>query len=185
MVIAFVRRVTIDAEGYVIYQYRKDDQDSVAFGPAVSKQVLTSKTYNMSFQILNKEGEALTMNELDREAAAFWNKEVHTKHYASPPANTEGMSEIDKIRSDITGNWFDVIGYQIHSPEDARYTSGWNNVKCSLWTIQSKGWYSKVFNWSIEEMEIYMKVTKDFLKPYYDLIDHWEAKGYQPQQVNE
>lgn len=37
-----------------------------------------------SFRILNAEGKAITMGELDKEAAAFWNKEVHPKNYANP-----------------------------------------------------------------------------------------------------
>lgn len=30
-----------------------------------------------SFRVLNAEGKAMTMGELDKEAATFWNKEVH------------------------------------------------------------------------------------------------------------
>ena len=33
----------------------------------------------MGFQILNKEGIPIPINELDKEAANLWNKEVHPK----------------------------------------------------------------------------------------------------------
>lgn len=37
-----------------------------------------------AFQILDKEGNPVNMGELDKEAAAFWGKEVDPKHYAVP-----------------------------------------------------------------------------------------------------
>ena len=36
------------------------------------------------FEILNKEGKAITMAELDKEAAEFWGKEIDPKNYANP-----------------------------------------------------------------------------------------------------
>lgn len=126
----------------------------------------------MSFKILNKDGEALTIKQLDAEAAEFWNKTVDPKWYANP--SPEGTS-VFKQR----GNWFDTIGYQIHSPGD--YTSGWDNVKCSLWTIQVQGLYDK----PVDELPEQIAFIKEYLKPYYDLINHWESKGYQPKQIKE
>jgi hypothetical protein len=122
----------------------------------------------MGFQIKNKEGEALTIKELDKEAAEFWNKKIHDKYYANP--SPEGTSVFKQQT-----NWFDVIGYNIHSPE-VNYTKGWDNVKCSLWTLHIQGLYNK----SDEDLNIHIQVTKEFNKPYYDLIDYWESKGYVP-----
>ena len=54
-----------------------------------------------SFQILNTNGQALTMKELDKEAAEFWGKEVDPKYYANPFPNKvadEGASLSEKIR---------------------------------------------------------------------------------------
>lgn len=45
MVIAFVRKVTIDTERYAISQYRNDDQDSMAFGPAVTFFTFLTPSY--------------------------------------------------------------------------------------------------------------------------------------------
>ena len=36
------------------------------------------------FQILDKNGKAITMAELDKEASEFWGKEIDPKHYANP-----------------------------------------------------------------------------------------------------
>lgn len=36
------------------------------------------------FQILDKNANALTIAELDKEAAEFWGKEIDPKHYANP-----------------------------------------------------------------------------------------------------
>lgn len=123
----------------------------------------------MSFQILDSNGEAITLSILDEQAAVFWGKDVHPKHYATPNKDM------------VLGNWFDTIGHMIHSPEDKHYTSGWNNVKCSLWTCMIKGEYNK----SITDLFVVIPEIKASLKPYYELIDHWESKGYTPKQVNE
>ena len=37
-----------------------------------------------AFKILDKNGKALTMGELDKEAAEFWNKKVHPKQDREP-----------------------------------------------------------------------------------------------------
>jgi len=163
----------------------------------------------MSFQIKNKDGEALTMKQLDAEAAAFWNKEVHGKYYADPSEpKKEGESEVDFIRRSMTSNWFDIIGWCIHS--QGNYTSGWRNVvhtmiadiigskliggkdeqfipivqlrKC----IEVKEDGSQVNAWHLEdkiEEEIYY--TMKFYQPYIELINHWQSKGYTPHKVDE
>lgn len=127
----------------------------------------------MSFQILNKEGQPLTMKELDADACAIWNKLSDPKYYANPsPQGTDVFKQAT--------NWFDCIGYNIHNPE-VEYTTGWNNVKCSLWTLHVQGLYETHIN----EILVHIEVVKEYLEPYYRLIDHWEAKGYQPKQVKE
>lgn len=135
----------------------------------------------MGFQIHNKDDQAINLNELDKEAAEFWGKTLDKASYAYP---TKGP--------DHTGNWFDVIGYQIHNPE-TNYTSGWNNIKASLWSVQSTSMYDKLFDEKkyvdndkeFTSLDIALMVTKEFLKPYFDLIDHWESKGYKPVQIKE
>ena len=127
----------------------------------------------MSFQILNKLEEPVSMKELDAEACELWNKKSDPKWYANPsPEETSVFKQ--------ASNWFDSIGYNIHNPE-VTYTSGWNNVKCSLWTLHIQGLYDK----PIEEVMINIEVVKEYLKPYYDLINYWESKGYTPVRIKE
>ena len=156
----------------------------------------------MSFQIHNEEGQAIGINELDKEAAEFWGKKVADRSYAHPTPEPEWdkisdsterfKAEMNYARA-VVGNWFDTIGYQIHSPS-TNWTSGWDNVKAGLWVIQSTDYYKCLFDTKTyqddtgkehTELDIRLAVTKSYLKPYYDLIDHWAAKGYKPVQINE
>lgn len=121
----------------------------------------------MSFQIHNPEGKAIDINELDKEAAAFWSKEPHGKWYASP--DHEGV------------NWFDTIGWAIHKPEN--YTKGWDDIRCTLWAIQSKSLYDSLY--LTEKFDAELESIRKYLKPYYELIYHWESKGYKPVTIKD
>lgn len=138
----------------------------------------------MGFQIKNKEGEAITIKELDKEAAEFWGKEVHPKWYANPVKPRDGESSIDTMRREMSTNWFDCIGYQIHKPSNEDY-QGWDGVKRSLWSLHSSNWYNKIMVWSEEEALIYLAVVKEHIQPYYELIDYWQSKGYEPYKVED
>lgn len=163
----------------------------------------------MSFQILNKLGEPISIGELDKEAAAFWNKEVHSKQYADPSeSKKEGESEIDFLRRSMTSNWFDVIGYTIHN--QGNYTSGWRNIvhtmiSDSLGTkfiggkddesipvmkmrecieVKEDGSQAKTLHLE-DEIEEGIYYTMKYYQPYIELINHWHSKGYIPKQVKE
>lgn len=142
----------------------------------------------MGFQILNTNKEALSINQLDVEAANFWNKPVHPKQYANPFIPTEGMSEMDRIKGEMVSNWFDIIGYYIHHPF-VEYSSGWANVKCSLYALHLCNMWSGIKpdrDRPIEHQKAYLEyVATEHLKPYFDLINHWEDKGYIPIKVND
>lgn len=121
----------------------------------------------MSFQILNSEDQPITLYELDKEAAEFWDVKMHDKYYAIPKQSPT--------------TWFDSIGFAIHHPE--KYTKGWNDIKCTLWTIQSRSLYDVLMTRSV--MNIKVHNIREYLTPYYKLIDYWEAKGYKPKQIEE
>lgn len=122
----------------------------------------------MSFQIKDSTGNLLTMKQLDTEAAEFWKKEINPKYYASP---TDSM---------WSTNWFDSIGYNIHSP-NTREMKNWGNVKDSLLFLQLSGFMNK----TVEEQLEKLKEINVYLKPYIELINHWESKGYTPIQIKE
>lgn len=136
----------------------------------------------MGFQIQTEAKVPIAINDLDREAAEFWGNEVHPKQYATPEKITEDMDWRRKLMAEMRGNWFDIIGYAINSPL-SRYTNGWGNVKCTLWTIQAQGWYDLIGTDEIEGLQARIKSVKAYLKPYFDLIDHWASKGYIPAQI--
>ena len=160
-----------------------------------------------AFKILDKNGKALTMGELDKEAAEFWGKEVHPKHYANPFPNKKISKDIpysEAVRIERENalnnvhNWFDVIGLNIACQDD--YTSGWQNVVHTM-VVQSLGdclvslrrdkpielaefvGDTEIHLGNSWEEELYS--TLNYYKPFVDLINHWMAKGYIPVKVEQ
>lgn len=109
----------------------------------------------MGFQILNNNGQALTMDELNKEAAAFWNVEP-SDHYAAP------------IGFHWSSNWFQHVGRAI-----AQMPKGeceWADIIGYLCSIAAIG-------------ETSFLVVLDFIKcyaPFIKLCLYWKAKGYTP-----
>ena len=160
-----------------------------------------------SFQILDKDGKALTMGELDKEAAEFWNKKVHPKHYANPfpdKVADEGASLSEKIRIENknalnnASNWFDVIGWNIAN--QGKYTFSWRNVahtmlaenlgECLISLYEGEQIKIAEFVGGKElhledSWEIKLFNALNYYKPFVDLINHWSAKGYTPVKVEE
>ena len=121
----------------------------------------------MKFQIIGSDGIPLTLMELDAQAAAFWNQEIDSKYYAQPKSNS-------------LGNWFDNIGWGIaHHPHKGHGKNNWKSVKQQMLEVHT---YSFV-EYTPEEAGVKMCQLFRSLKPYYDLIDHWAAMGYKPEQL--
>lgn len=153
-----------------------------------------------AFKILNAEGQALTMSELDKEAAEFWGKEVDPKNYANPfPKKEENsFSAMQANALNNAQNWFDIIGRAIANQEN--YTTGWQNVAHTL-VVRHLGEclvnlrrdnpiklaeFVGDGNIHLEEScEIKLFATLDYFKPFINLINHWMAKGYTPIKVEE
>ena len=157
------------------------------------------------FQILDKNGKALTMGELDKEAAEFWGKEVHSKHYANPfpekrASEDAPLSEKMRIKYENamnnSSNWFDVIGWNIAN--QGTYTYGWHNVVHTMVTEKlGECLVSLRENEPIKiaefvgDTEIHLESsweealysTLNYYKPFIDLINYWMAKGYMPVKV--
>lgn len=160
-----------------------------------------------SFQILNTNGQALTMKELDKEAAEFWGKEVNPKYYANPFPNKvadEGASLSEKIRiqsenaRNNVSNWFDIIGWNIAN--QGNYTSGWQNVVHTMVTenlgeclvslrkdepIKLAEFVGDTEIHLGDSWEIKLYSALNYYKPFVDLINHWMAKGYTPVKIEE
>lgn len=153
------------------------------------------------FQILNKDRVALTISQLDAEAAKFWGKEVHPKNYANPFPDV--MPKDDSLKSHIEAeienarhnslNWYDIVGYTIANQGD--YTIGWNNVINSLISenlgraIISEQFELPEFIQIGDELhlprriEVRINAVLNYFKPFVNLIRHWESKGYIPVSI--
>ena len=151
-----------------------------------------------AFKILDKNGKALTMGELDKEAAEFWGKEVHPKHYANPFPDKkvgEGASYSEAVRIERENALNNA-----HIACQGDYTSGWQNVVHTM-VVQSLGdclvnlrrdkpielaefvGDTEIHLGNSWEEELYATLT--YYKPFVDLINHWMAKGYIPVKVEE
>lgn len=117
----------------------------------------------MGFKILNEAGQALTMKELDQQAAELWNKTVDPKWYAAPHQPVPG-----KMFSEGT-NWFDSLGWKIHQHKCVTWNNLRDEYKADAGRMSSNG----------VEFDIYIEI----FEPYFKLIAHWESKGYKPKPV--
>lgn len=139
------------------------------------------------FQILNKDGVAIAIKELDKEAATFWNKEVDDKYYANPyPELTEDTIEATIQNADnISQNWFDTIGWQIANLEE--FTQGWSAVAEQMVQVYlCTGMLDANDRISFVSRELalfYFDMIVKKLQPYIDLINYWREKGYTPVQI--
>ena len=151
-----------------------------------------------AFKILNAEGHALTMAELDKEAAEFWGKEIDPKHYANPFPKEEG-NNLSAMRANALNNslnWYDIIGWNI--AHQGNYTTGWRNVAHTMVTetlgeclvnlrkdepIKLAEFVGDTELHLPDEIEIKICSTLNYFKPFIDLINHWMSKRYVPVKV--
>jgi hypothetical protein len=124
----------------------------------------------IAFQILDEIGNPMSLQSLDIQVTKFWKLEVGSKWYAEP--NKESL-----------GSWFDTIGWSIGKQTDYLNwgLNTWNTVKSDMLSIHIYAWVVL----SPEEAGIRACNTMRKLKPYFELIDHWEAMGYKPKQIKE
>lgn len=162
-----------------------------------------------AFRILDANGTALSIKQLDVEAAEFWNKPVHEKYYANPTQPipiTDDMSDDEQICIDIenacreTISWYDSVGWTIAN--QGNYTSGWPNV---AHTLMATSFGEALLHIKHDEpiglpsfhnttetevhledkYEINLMGLIQYYQPYVDLMNYWQSKGYVPEQVKE
>ena len=119
----------------------------------------------MGFQIKNSEGNTFTINNLDKEVCNLWGHPVDKKAYCVPLGRDEFDSStkgyIEYLRQ---SNWYDSVGYMIHSE------------KCSSWD-QVINSFKVLYKDILEEY----KMSLEVLIPHeMKLINHWNDKGYTP-----
>lgn len=166
-----------------------------------------------SFEIHNSDNQAIPLEELNKEAAKFWGKELDPNFYANPtqpfsnPDNLVGkeLVKAQMIHSIRTSpNWFDAIGWYIANQKS--YYRGWTNIAASMMVeligmrfINSSPGYNEkpvkiaeVIYLNSDpypslslDITIQIASTLKYFKPYIDLINHWQSKGYKPVQIKE
>jgi hypothetical protein len=132
----------------------------------------------MAFQILDKDNNPISIAQLDAEAAAFWGKEVHPRYYVSPPQ--KGESEFIIMTRELTSNWFDTIGYNIHYNTSTYH----KNYQGMTWKMVKESMMLFITDVLSTEPNLLINNQK-YWKDHFALIDHWESKGYQPRQVKD
>jgi hypothetical protein len=156
-----------------------------------------------AFQIHDANGNAINIKDLDTEAAAFWGKEVEERAYAYPQIRKEGEGSF--AYASRKGNWFDIIGRQISRLDEPGWYSEWKEVIRRLidrmetdFIIDSEssdGSKSYRIEYGTINAEENVTFSNDiliglyarlsFAKPYIELVQHWEAKGYKPVALKE
>ena len=150
----------------------------------------------MGFSILDKDGKAVTMGILDKDACELWEKDVHEKRYACPykrrPA-PDNMSLEEAIQFEaqesmheaISTSWYDMIGFSIHQLSgkitwlDVIHKMMGDMLTDAVILLKDKQ-YS--FN-EKEDCIIKVDVIRYYVQPYINLINLWIAKGYKPLPV--
>lgn len=157
------------------------------------------------FQILNKDGIAISMSALDAEAAEFWGKKVDDKRYANPypeievpevASMEEYMKAVTENARHNSANWFDIIGWNIAN--QGHYTTGWNNVIHTM-MVERLGEAILGSDYSIpdfvdsdnngnlhlpDNIEVYINCVFNYYRPFVNLIRYWEKKGYKPVSLD-
>lgn len=150
----------------------------------------------MGFSILDKDGKAVTMGILDKDACELWEKDVNEKRYACPYKRRlapDNMSLEEAIRFEadesmheaMSTSWYDMIGFSIHQLS-GKIT--WLDVIHKMMgdmltdaVILSKDeLYS--FN-KKEDYTIEIDTMLDYIQPYINLINLWISKDYKPLPV--
>lgn len=124
--------------------------------------------------IKNAAGEGIVINELDKEAAAFWGHPEMPNEYARP----HGPQDLDSSKS-WEQNWFDGIGLYIHAlhiGKKANVQVNWSNV---VGIMTGHAVLSGI------EKNLDMNERMRYFRPYVDLIIHWKNKGYVPIATND
>lgn len=112
----------------------------------------------MKFQILDTEGNALSMGELDKEAAEFFGVPYSEKKYAKP--------------NPIATDWYNLIGYTIANSSYKGRLS-WDDVVGHI--LRTVAFATDSFD------ELHNCIMA--YKPHIELCYYWKAKGYTPVYV--
>lgn len=129
----------------------------------------------MGFQILNKDGEAIQIKQIDAEIAELFGVEVDVKWYASPPPYDDSL----KAKFDRQ-NWFDKIGWMIHYDKLTTWDQILEKYLSAFQEIFDKLGYT-----TEEEKRNDLTENLHDAKYWFLLIDTFKEKGYIPKPVED
>lgn len=109
-----------------------------------------------AFQILNSNNIPISLGELDKEAAEFWNIDISDR-YVTPNQRTD--------------SWFQSIGAVISQMSEGKHE--WFDVIGKLCGIAAIG--------ETSFLAILDAIT--YYEPYIDLCLYWNSKGYTPVTI--
>lgn len=141
----------------------------------------------MGFQIIGKNGEIIPLNVVDEEVCNFWGGKPHQKWWASPIKQKEKPesfeSEADEeiwdakhISYKMTNNWYDTLGWLIHSGADT-----WDKLRESYISAYRELVESHVGEKTYEITKETILGEGSTTKQFMNLIDFWEKQGYTPK----
>jgi hypothetical protein len=128
---------------------------------------------NNTFQILDKDGNAIPINQLDREVCELQGKEYDPKWYCgfADPSKYEDLNCIDYIYKEMSSNWHDTLGRLI-SNEGFSFEG----------MIEYYEGVMKDYVGKKDENGVVL--TIDMIYPRrIPLIRHWIEKGYKTKQI--
>lgn len=124
-----------------------------------------------SFQILDKENNPISINELDKEVCELTDNEQDKKWYCPLGNKKDHKSKIDFIRK--CSNWYDTIGWMIASENKS---------------------FQDILDYYIEIMKEFIGkkdedgtiITLEVIYPYHTkVLNTWINKGYKAKQIIE
>jgi hypothetical protein len=122
----------------------------------------------MKFGIVDKENNLIPPLILDKEVAKLWGVTQSKKNFVKPDTELVDIS------------WYNLIGFAITYPSYDKNIN-WKNVKISIFIYIGA-------DIILDPVEIQLQRICDiniFLKPYFDVIDYFESKGYKPIKLED
>lgn len=129
----------------------------------------------MGFQILDKNGNAMAINAIDKEICEFFGVEQHKKWYASPPIEDDSFkAKWNKI------NWFDYIGWMIHYDK----IDSWDKMTDKMIEPFQELLIKEGYTEKQQQIE-FLKTQLHSDKFYFELIEKFKNQGYIPKPVED
>lgn len=134
----------------------------------------------MSFETRDQDGKKIKIEELNEEVSDFWGMPI--VQYTELKETYMTVFPRNRPEND-SSNWVNTIGECISHPcltrEQKIMQQDWKLVKHSMFNVLAQEWNSYQYEHVV--VDIVESIT--YLKPFFELIDLWESKGYIPVRI--